>query len=611
VETATATAHAERLRPRFRPASIAGSRVLWLAIGLTIAGTAIRFSTLGLQSYHHDEVITAARVLPGSFGHMLHEVHRSESTPWLYYVLAWVWSKSFGLGAVGLRSLSALCGAAAIPVAYLIGRELAGRRAGLMTMALVAFNPMLIWYSQEARAYSLMILLCAFSLLFFLRFRRTGASADLMLWSASSALALTSHYFAAFPLAIETAWLLVETRPRRRLVAPIAGIAAACLLIAPLELHQASNLSHINWIGNSSLLDRLEDSAYSVFIGETGKVIGAAGPREGYAAIPAALAAAIFGLALFRGRNGERRATSVGLIVGFGAVALAVAAALLGKDYILARNLLPALLPLLAATGVAAACIRDRRLATILVGALCAYWIAFNVHVDTTQGLQRPDWSGIAESLGPAKRPRAIVTWTLGIAPLQLYLHDGTEERLGAGKGPLRVPEVDLITKRGDVHAPDLLESRFPKRDVIPLGRFTIIRYRAPHAVTLGLRLLRHLPTGFDSNSVMVGGAKAFTVGPLPHRQLIPELSKSPQLVAKEVERHRQRHRDRLGLQVGQLGRHKQLQGNQVDHQRRKADGKESRRLKAGRSRSGAKGPDAVPGVVAGHRHAEGAHGGH
>jgi uncharacterized membrane protein len=40
-------------------------------------------------------------------------------------VLAWGWAKAFGTGEVGLRSLIALFGAATIPVAYAIGRELA------------------------------------------------------------------------------------------------------------------------------------------------------------------------------------------------------------------------------------------------------------------------------------------------------------------------------------------------------------------------------------------------------------------------------------------------------------------------------------------------------
>ena len=66
-------------------------RALGLA-GVTGLGVAVRFASLGLQSYQHDEVITAMRVLHGSFGHMLHEVKASESNPPLYYVLAWGWT---------------------------------------------------------------------------------------------------------------------------------------------------------------------------------------------------------------------------------------------------------------------------------------------------------------------------------------------------------------------------------------------------------------------------------------------------------------------------------------------------------------------------------------
>ena len=86
--------------------------------GLTALGAAVRFASLGVQSYHHDEVITAMRVIPGSFGDMLHAVKASESNPPLYYVLAWGWAKVFGTGEVGLRSLSALFGAATVPLGY-------------------------------------------------------------------------------------------------------------------------------------------------------------------------------------------------------------------------------------------------------------------------------------------------------------------------------------------------------------------------------------------------------------------------------------------------------------------------------------------------------------
>src|SRR4051795_7902392 len=129
-----------------RAAARARSRAFWIVAGLTVLAALLRFLTLGVQAYHHDEIVTASRVLRDGFGHAMDAVGFSESAPPLYYALAWVWTQLFGTGEVGLRSLSALAGVATVPVAYLIGRELRTRRTGLLAAALVAVNPMLLWY---------------------------------------------------------------------------------------------------------------------------------------------------------------------------------------------------------------------------------------------------------------------------------------------------------------------------------------------------------------------------------------------------------------------------------------------------------------------------------
>jgi uncharacterized membrane protein len=71
---------------------------------------------------------------------------------------------------------------------------------------------MLIWYSQEARAYALFVLLTALSLLYFVRALDRGTRRDFVLWGAFSALALATHYFAAFLIAAEALWLLHRRR---------------------------------------------------------------------------------------------------------------------------------------------------------------------------------------------------------------------------------------------------------------------------------------------------------------------------------------------------------------------------------------------------------------
>ena len=97
------------LRPR--PASGSVVRRLgpagWALLGITAGAAALRFSTLGVQSFWHDEAVTVGRVLHPGLGATLREIPSSEATPPLYYVLAWLWTKVFGTSEAGIRSLSA------------------------------------------------------------------------------------------------------------------------------------------------------------------------------------------------------------------------------------------------------------------------------------------------------------------------------------------------------------------------------------------------------------------------------------------------------------------------------------------------------------------------
>jgi mannosyltransferase len=499
-----------------RAAPTTRSLVLWALAGLTALGVAVRFASLGLQSYHHDEVITAMRVIPGSFEEMLHRVKTSESNPPLYYVLAWGWAKAFGTGEFGLRSLSALFGAATVPVGYLIGRQLADRRAGLLLAALIAVNPMLIWYSQEARSYALLVFFAALSMLFFARALNTGRGRDLAFWALASALALCSHYYAIFPVGIEGAWLLVALRARWRLVLPAVGaVFATGLALLPLANAQ-TNPTHIGWIDHSPLLERLWETAVSFLIGETGHVI-AEPPRERYAVIPIVLGVAALILVALRGERRQRRGVGLGLALGLGVVGLAALTALVGKDYVVERNLLPALVPLLAAAAIGFAAAGARRVGLLLAVALCAYWLAFDVHVTQTPNLQRPDFRTLTDELGPARAGRrAIVSWKLAADPIRYYLDD---HALRMYSGPERVGEVDVLRKplaTGPVNLPP----SFHQVGRVRLDRLTLIRYVSKPPMRIWFHTLRDLPTGFGDDAVVIDGPRSRPPSPHPAAKL-------------------------------------------------------------------------------------------
>src|SRR3954462_7647406 len=92
------------------------------ALMLTVLAALVRFPTLGLQSFDHDEAVTVGLVLHPSLVDTLRP-GGGETRPPLFYVLEWFCSKLFGSGEVAMRLISALAGTATAPVVY----ELEGR----------------------------------------------------------------------------------------------------------------------------------------------------------------------------------------------------------------------------------------------------------------------------------------------------------------------------------------------------------------------------------------------------------------------------------------------------------------------------------------------------
>ena len=493
----------EAIRAGLRARSLS----FWIVAGLTVVAAGLRFATLGAQAYHHDEIVTASRVLRADFWHAMEAVGFSESAPPLYYALAWAWTQLTGTGELGLRSLSALAGVATVPVVYLLGAELRDRRTGVVAAALVAVNPMLLWYSQEARGYSLMVLLTAVAALYFVRSLDQGRRRDFSGWGVASALALATHYFAIFPIVLEGAWLLW-----RRGRASLAGLWIALLAglaLAPLVAHQAS-LGHAEWIGDRSLGHRLWEVGVTFVAGETGDII--ARPETILPAIVPLLAiGAGLLLLVVRGERGERRAGGLMLALAAVTVAVPVILAVLapGKDYVISRNLLPALVPLLAAVAIGSTLRRARRAGALVAAVLVVYSLGFSIWASVSPGLQRPAWDSVASRLGEPAAPRAMVLWTLGAASLRYYLSTGSFQAHPSEGYVWDVHEVDFIS---DGPAPPVpakrLGPRFRQVGYEQVGRLYVRRYAlpGPDLAHLRLRRIRSADLNFRSNGVLLDG---------------------------------------------------------------------------------------------------------
>lgn len=452
-------------RTRGAPAAPRGDRI---GLGLAaIVGVALvaRFATLDVQSLWFDESVTASLV-KRSLGNMLATIPNSESTPPLYYVCAWLWTRLWGSSEFALRSFSALCGTAAVPVFYAVGRRMLSQQTGLTVAALGAVSPLLIWYSQEARAYALFVLLTAGALLFFLSVRDAFSRRHLAFWAVLSALALATHYFAIFLVLPEAVWLLRARATRREVAIACAVPVAAAAALAPLAIHQQS-LDLAVFITETPLEYRLVQVAKQLTVG-----FGA--PAEVlHSVVAALLVLAGLGLLVWRGtRREHRRAAGMALLGAF-AVFVPLLLAIGGHDYIATRNLLGAWLPL--ALVVAAGLSAGGRLGTLAAVALVAVLAAVFVAVELDSRYQRDNWRGAAEALGPATEPRAIVLMStiVGGTPFTYYAH-GTRQMAA----PEPVQEIDLVS--------------LPQRGITQLGRVKPPRPRAPGSPFPGFAEVAH-----------------------------------------------------------------------------------------------------------------------
>ena len=192
-------------------------------------------------------------------------------------------------------------------------------------------------------------------------------------------------------------------------------------------------------------------------------------------------------------------------------VAIPVALALMSasKDYVLARNLIPALVPLLIAVAIGVTLHGARRTGAVVGVVLFAYSLVFCVLASVSPALQRPDWHAVASRLGEPAGPRAMVTWALGEASLRYYLGTGAVQVFPGEGYDWLVHEVDFVSDGPAPPVPArLLGPGFRQVGYEKIGRLYARRYALPGPRLAPLRLhkLQRAPIDFRSTGVLLDG---------------------------------------------------------------------------------------------------------
>ena len=174
----------------------------------------------------------------------------------LYYVILRGWADLAGSSLYALRLFSALCGTLAVPLIYQVARRLLGREAALATMTLAVFAPFYIYYSQEARTYSLTLVLMLISMHAFLRWRDTRRWQSLAVCTLANLICLYTHSVAGLIiLAQGMILLLLEWRDWKRIGVFVLAQTVAVLALVPWLIWVQQALQRVIAPSDSTTVD--------------------------------------------------------------------------------------------------------------------------------------------------------------------------------------------------------------------------------------------------------------------------------------------------------------------------------------------------------------------
>lgn len=188
-----------------------GSIWVWIAIAAVTALAAfLQLHAITAKSFWLDEgaSITFARL---DWYNFLRIMWRREMNMVLYYVLLRGWLH-LGDSVTFIRGMSVLFASAAIPAIFILGRKLQGTTVGLVSALLLAVNAFQVRYAQEARSYSLLVLLLIVATCFLSSAISSGRRRDWNWYIALSALAIYAHFFAI--LVVVSNWLALRIAAR-------------------------------------------------------------------------------------------------------------------------------------------------------------------------------------------------------------------------------------------------------------------------------------------------------------------------------------------------------------------------------------------------------------
>jgi len=247
-------------------------QVILLLLLILAVGIFLRVYDLGVESIWLDEA-SGIRLSTQGVASIMERVGPTQNHPPLYFLILHFWMGLFGTSEVATRSLSAVAGIISILLIYQVGTVLFNRKVGLISGFLSAISSYHIYYSQEARSYSLLLLLSLLSYLLFIAILKWDKKWYYPCYFLTNLALGYTHFYGLFIIASQIIYfLLFWDKYRLQRVKFFSTVAVTILAFLPLMSllvgRGASLAQHGFWIPKPRLVAIF--NTFDTFAGSAG-----------------------------------------------------------------------------------------------------------------------------------------------------------------------------------------------------------------------------------------------------------------------------------------------------------------------------------------------------
>jgi uncharacterized membrane protein len=218
------------------------------------------------QSLWLDEGVTAKVVKTFDFLSIVKNFSPFDFHPPLYYLFLKFWTNIFGYLEISLRFPSIIFSLLSGFVVYKIGSLLVDKKLGFWAAVFFLFNPLIVYYSQEARMYMIVTFFITSSLYYFLKIQKSKFKSqnenlkfkiDLFLINVFISLSFLTFYGSIFFILAILFYFLFKNQYKYFLITTFF-LLFSFLIISPLLYQQ--------WLNSKISLSEVKN--WSLFLGK-------------------------------------------------------------------------------------------------------------------------------------------------------------------------------------------------------------------------------------------------------------------------------------------------------------------------------------------------------